>query len=91
MIAVRCDGEVAGLIGEEVAIDCVDGHEDKICVQVVGFLRDIFHGVIKEVWYMCWRSWIGKTGLGRLDTLAILVHVPYLQFSGERDVVASLL
>ncbi len=27
-----CDGEVAGLVGEEVAIDLVDGHENKMCV-----------------------------------------------------------
>ncbi len=31
MAAVGCDGEVAGLINEEVAIDFVDGHENKFC------------------------------------------------------------
>jgi hypothetical protein len=46
---VGCDGELASLIGEEVAIDLVDGHENKMCVQVVELLRDIFHKVIKEV------------------------------------------
>jgi hypothetical protein len=30
--AVGCDGEVAGLISEEVAIDLVDGHENKMCL-----------------------------------------------------------
>ncbi len=29
--AVGYDGEAAGLIGEEVAIDLVDGHENKMC------------------------------------------------------------
>jgi hypothetical protein len=45
---------VAGLISEEVAIELVDGHKNKMHVQVVGFLRDIFHGVIKVVWYSYW-------------------------------------
>jgi hypothetical protein len=73
-----CDGEAAGLIGEEVDIDLVDGHENKMCAQVVGFLRDIFYGVIKEVWHVYWLGCcIGWTGLGGLDPLAILVHVPH--------------
>jgi hypothetical protein len=49
MASVGCDGEEAGLIGEEVATDFIDGHENEMCVQVLGFLRDIFHEVIKEV------------------------------------------
>ncbi len=52
MAAVGCDGEAASLVGEEVAIDLVDDHEDKMCAHIVGFLRDIFHGVIKEVWHL---------------------------------------
>jgi hypothetical protein len=28
---VGCDGEAAGLIGEEFAIDLVFGHENKMC------------------------------------------------------------
>ncbi len=43
MTMVGYDGEAAGLIGEEVTIDLVDGHENKKCASVVGFLRDIFH------------------------------------------------
>jgi hypothetical protein len=39
------DREAACLIGEEVAIDFVDGHENKVSADVVGFLRDILHGV----------------------------------------------
>ncbi len=87
MAAVGCDGEAAGLIGEEVAIDLVDGHEDKMCARVVGF----FHGVIKMVWHLSWHGWIGRTGLGGLDTLVILVHVPHLQFCVDRDLAACLL
>jgi hypothetical protein len=49
--AVGHDGEAAGLISEEVAIDLVDGYENKVCAQVVGFLWDIFHGVREEVWH----------------------------------------
>jgi hypothetical protein len=45
---VGCDWEAACLICEEVAIDFVDGHENKVCVGVVGFLRDILHGVIDD-------------------------------------------
>jgi hypothetical protein len=33
MAMVVCDGEVAGLISEEVAIDLVYGHENKKCVR----------------------------------------------------------
>jgi hypothetical protein len=29
--AIGCDGEVASLIGEEFAIDLVDGYENKMC------------------------------------------------------------
>jgi hypothetical protein len=47
--AVECDGKAASLIGEDVVIDFVDGHENEMYARVAGFLRDIFHGVIKEV------------------------------------------
>ncbi len=64
MAAVGCDGEAASLIGEEVAINFIDGHENKMCARVVGFLRDILHWVINNVRYLNWLScWIGKTGL----------------------------
>jgi hypothetical protein len=49
MAAVGCDWEAACLIFEEVAIGFVDGHENELCAGVVGFLRDILHGVIKDV------------------------------------------
>ncbi len=32
MATVGCDGKLAGLIGEEDAVDLVDGHENKMCV-----------------------------------------------------------
>ena len=54
MAAVGCDGEAAGLIGEEYIIDFVDGHENKMCASVVWFLRDILHGVIGDVWHLNW-------------------------------------
>ncbi len=64
----------------------VDGHENKVCVVVVGFLRYILHGVIKVVrhskWLVCW------IGLSGLDPLAILIHVTHLGFCGDRDVKA---
>ncbi len=73
------DGELASLIGREVAIDIVDGHENEMCAQVVGFLRDIAHGVINNVWHTNWLGcWIWKTGMGEFNTLAILIHVPHL-------------
>ncbi len=76
MVAVGCYGEAANLIGKEVAIDFVDGHENKMCAIVVGFWRDIFHGVIEEVGHRYWvGSWIGRTGLDGSDPLPILVHV----------------
>ncbi len=83
------DGEAAGLIGEEVAIDFIDGHENKLCVCDVGFLRDILHGVIDDVRHQNWLScWIGKTVLGGLDTLAILIHESHFRLCGDRDVTA---
>ncbi len=79
MAAVGHDGEAAGFIGDENAIDFVDGHENKMCACVLGFPRDIFHGVINAVCHPNWLgSWIGKTELGGLDTLAILIHVSHL-------------
>jgi hypothetical protein len=92
LAAVGCDGKAVDLIGEEVAIDLLDGHENKMCVRVVGFLRDIFHGVIDNVWHTNWLGcWVGKTRLGGSDTLAILIHVSHLWFCGDRDVAACLL
>jgi hypothetical protein len=52
--AVGCDGEAAHLIGEKVAIDFIDGNDNKVFAGVVGFLRDILHGVIKDVWHPKW-------------------------------------
>ncbi len=89
MATVGPDGEVASLLGAEVAVDFVDGHENKMCV---GFLRDILHGVINAFWNPNWLGcWIGKTGLGGLDILAILIHVSHFRFCGDRDVVVCLL
>jgi hypothetical protein len=72
-------------MGEEVAIDFVDGHEDEVPVGIVGFLRDILHGVIKAVrnlkWHGCW------SGLSGLDSLALLIHVSHFGFCGDRDVM----
>ena len=46
------------MIGEEVAIEFVDGHEDKVSASIVGFLRDILHRFVKDVrnlkWHGCW-------------------------------------
>ncbi len=47
MAAVGCDWEVPSLIGEEVAINFVDGYEDNVSVGIVGFLRDILLGFSK--------------------------------------------
>jgi hypothetical protein len=77
---------VAYLIGEEVAIGFMDGHEDKVYVGIVGFLRDILHRVVEDVgnlkWHSCW------SGLSRLDPLALLIHVSHFGFCGDRDVMA---
>ncbi len=74
----RRDGKAASLIGEEVTIDYIDGNENKMCACVVGFLRDILHGVIDNVWHPNWLDgWNGKTGLGGLDPLAIFIHVSH--------------
>ncbi len=84
MAAVGCDRETTCLIGEEVAVDFVDGHEDKVHVGVVGFLRDILHGVIKAgrklKWHSCW------SGLSGLDSLALLIHVSHSRFCGDSNV-----
>jgi hypothetical protein len=86
------DGEAACLIGEEVTIDFIDGHKNKMCAGVVGFLRDILHGVIEVVRHQNYFGcWIGKTGLGGSNTLAILIHVSYFRFCGDGDVVVCLL
>jgi hypothetical protein len=81
MAAVRCNGEAAYLIGEEVAIDFIDGHEDKVSAVVVGFLRDILHRVVKAVgnlnWHGCWN------GLSGSDSLALLVHVSHFRICGD--------
>jgi hypothetical protein len=75
--AVGHDGEAASLIGEEVAIVLVDGHENEMCVWVMGFLRDIFHGIINDVWHMNRLScWIGKTFQlgGQIKFSIIYIH-----------------
>ena len=92
MAAVGRDRAPASLIGEEVAIDFIAGHENRMCACVVGLLRDIIHGVIDNVCHPNWLGcWIGKTGLGGLDILAILIHVSHFRFCGDRDVVVCLL
>jgi hypothetical protein len=89
MAAVGRDGEVAGLIGEEVAIDFIAGHENRMCACVVGLLRDIIHGVIDNVCHPNWIGcWIGKTRLGGSGTLVISIHVSHFRFCGDRDVAA---
>ncbi len=92
MAVLGRDGVAAGLISEEVAIDFIDGHENKMCACVVGFLRDILHGIINDVrhpnWFGCW---IGKTGWGGSYILAILIHVSHFKFCEDRDVVACWL
>ncbi len=81
---VVCDREAACLIGEEVAIDFIDCHENKVYAGVVGFLRDILDEVIEDVrhpkWLGCW------IGLGGSDSLGILVNVSHFGFCGDRDV-----
>ncbi len=52
--AVGRDGEATCLIGEEVAIDFIDGHEHEMCAGFVGLLRDILHGVINNVTHTNW-------------------------------------
>ncbi len=43
------DGEAACRISDKIVIDFIDGHENKMCASIVGFLRDILHGVINDV------------------------------------------
>ncbi len=43
------------MVGEEVAIDFVDGHEDKVSAGM-GFLTDILHRVVKDVGNLKWHS-----------------------------------
>jgi hypothetical protein len=85
MAAIGCDRKGACQISEEVAIDFVDGHKNKVSAVVVGFLRDILHGVIKDVrnlkWLGCW------SGLSGLDSLALMIHVSHFGFCGDRDVM----
>ncbi len=89
MATVGRDGEAASLICEEVAIDFIDGNENKMCACVVGFLRDILHGIIDNVRQPNWLGcWIMKMGLGGSDTLAISIHVSHFRFCGDRDVAA---
>jgi hypothetical protein len=87
--AVGCDRETACLISEEVAIDFVGGHEDEVHVGIVGFLRNIFHGVIKAArnlkWHGCWSR------LSGVDSLALLIHVSHFGFCGDRDMMACWL
>ncbi len=69
------------MIGEEVAIDFIDGHEDKVSAGVAGFLRDILHRVVKAFenlkWHGCWSRLSGS------DSLALLVHVSNFGFCGD--------
>ncbi len=69
------------MIGEEVAIDFIGGHENKVSTGVEGFLRDIFHRVVEVVgnlkWHGCW------SGLSGLDSLVLLVHVSLFGFCGD--------
>ncbi len=89
MAVVGYDRETACLIGEEVAVDFVDGHEDKVHAGIVWSLRDILHGVIKAVRNMKWQGcWSGLSGS---DSLALLIHVSYIGFCGDRDVTACCL
>ncbi len=72
---------MACLIGEEVAIDFIDGHEEEVSAGIVGFLRDILHRVIKAVGDLKWHGcWCGQSGL---DSLALLVHVSHFRFCGD--------
>jgi hypothetical protein len=77
------------LISEEVAIDFIDGYEDKVSAGILRFLRDILYRVVKAVrnlkWLGCW------SGLSGSDSLALLVHVFYFGFCGDRDMTACLL
>ncbi len=86
MDTVGCDREAACLISEEVAIDLVDGHEDKVSAGIVGFLRDILRRVIKDVGNLKWHGY--WSGLSGLDSLALLIHVSHFGFCGDRDVTA---
>jgi hypothetical protein len=67
----------------------VDGHKNEVCAGVVGFLRDILHGVIEDVrdlkWLGCW------SGLSGSDSLVTLIHVAHFGFGGDRDVMVCLL
>jgi hypothetical protein len=78
---VYCDVEAACLIGEEVAIDFIDGHEDKVSAGIVGFLKGILHRVLEAFrnlkWHGCW------SGLSGLDSLALLVQVCHFGFCGD--------
>jgi hypothetical protein len=69
------------LIDEEVAIDFVDGHEDKMHAGIVGFLRDILHRIIEDVRNLKWRGcWSGLSGS---DSLGLLIHVSNFGFCGD--------
>jgi hypothetical protein len=66
---VGCDGEVVGLIGEEVAIDLVDGHEDKKCMSCGVLERHLPWGhqrglalVLAQLDWEEWVGWIGHLG-----------------------------
>ncbi len=56
---------------------------------VVGFLRDILHGVIEDVRNPKWLGYL--SGLSGSDFLATLIHVAHFGFCGDRDVMACLL
>jgi hypothetical protein len=87
MAVVGYDGKLACLIGEEVAFDFVDGHEN---ARVVGFFGDILHWLVNEVGHGyragCWSE---RSGLCGSNTLPVLVHETLLQFCGDGDVAES--
>ncbi len=84
--AVGYDRETTCLIGEEVAIDFIDGHENEVSAVVVGFLRDILHGIIEDVRNPKWLGF--SSGLSGSDSLVLLIHVSHLRFCGDRYVTA---
>ncbi len=86
MPLVRCDGEVACLILEDLASDFMGVHVDQIGHHIVGFLGNKVDGVIwrrKSNWRLGW--------LGGLLSLSGLVHVALYGCIVDGDVLACLL
>jgi hypothetical protein len=49
---------IGKLICEEIAVDFIYVHKNEVCAGVVGFLRDVLHGVIEDVRKLKWLgSW----------------------------------